>query len=187
MRRKDRMMDKDFCLNIIDNCEFGNLALIKDDNYPLLIPLSLVREGEYIYFHSAKEGEKTNYLDNDKEVIISFVSDVKVPSNYSDEELDSFKKDKSKAKELISNVFTTEFSSVLVKGKTSLVISKDEKIKAMKLICEKYTPNKMDYFNIAIEAGLNRVNVYKVSIENLSGKRKKYDSDGKELKWMRQE
>ena len=66
-------------------------------------------------------------------------------------------------------------------------MSKDEKIKAMKLICEKYTPNKMDYFNIAIEAGLNRVNVYKISIENLSGKRKKYDSDGKELKWMRHE
>ena len=62
-----------------------------------------------------------------------------------------------------------------------------EKIKAMKLICEKYTPRKMKYFDMAIKAGLKRTNVYKVEIEDITSKRKKYDMHGEELKWQRME
>ncbi len=57
----------------------------------------------------------------------------------------------------------------------------------MRLICEKYTPNKMEYFDTAITAGLNRTNVYKVEMESISAKRKKYDSDGVEMKYGRME
>lgn len=64
---------------------------------------------------------------------------------------------------------------------------KDEKIKAMRSICEKYTPDKMKYFDSAINAGLNRTNVYKMKIENITAKRKKYDSQGVEMKWARME
>lgn len=68
-----------------------------------------------------------------------------------------------------------------------LVEDEKEKIKAMRLICEKYTPEKMKYFDMAIKAGLKRTNVYKVEIEEITSKRKKYDVDGEEMKWGRME
>lgn len=52
----------------------------------------------------------------------------------------------------------------------------------MKLICEKYTSSKMAYFNRAIEASLGRTQVYAVEIEEVTAKRKKYDSKDKEIK-----
>ena len=55
----------------------------------------------------------------------------------------------------------------------------------MRLVCEKYTPDKMEYFDMAIKAGLSRTNVYRVEIEAITSKRKKYDSSGKEMKWGR--
>ena len=88
---------------------------------------------------------------------------------------------------LISNVFTTEFESTIVTGVAKLVDDEDEKIGAMRLICEKYTPDKMQYFETAIVAGLNRTNVYRVKMETISAKRKKYDSEGVEMKYGRME
>lgn len=61
-----------------------------------------------------------------------------------------------------------------------MVDEEDEKITAMRLICEKYTPDKMNYFDTAIDAGLGRTNVYRVEIESISAKRKKYDDEGVE-------
>ena len=43
----------------------------------------------------------------------------------------------------------------------------------------------MDYFNMAIKAGLKRTNVYKIEIEEIKAKRKKYDESGEEMKWRR--
>lgn len=57
------------------------------------------------------------------------------------------------------------------------------KDRAMKLICKKYAPTKMKYFDTAINAGLNRTNVYAVQIEAITSKRKKYDDKGVEMKW----
>ena len=96
-------------------------------------------------------------------------------------------KDESKAGLLGSSVFTTEYESALVKGKVCLVENEEERIEAMRLICEKYTPSKMAYFNMAIKSGLARTNVYKIVIEEITAKRKKYDKNGEEMKWGRME
>ena len=97
------------------------------------------------------------------------------------------KSDASMAVKLISNVFTTEFESTIVTGVAKMVDNEEEKIAAMRLICEKYTPSKMQYFDTAIAAGLGRTNVYKVEIETIAAKRKKYDSKGVEMKYGRVE
>ena len=86
---------------------------------------------------------------------------------------------------LISSVFTTEFESAIVTGMVELVEDEQEKIGAMRLICEKYTPSKMKYFDTAIAAGLKRTNVYRVGMESVTAKRKKYDSKGVEMKYGR--
>ena len=140
-----------------------------------------------MYFHSAKQGRKVDVLANNANVTVVFVGDKCVPENYSPNELEQMNKDASMAVKLISNVFTTEFESTIVTGVAKLVDNEEEKIAAMRLICEKYTPSKMQYFDTAIAAGLGRTNVYKVEIENISAKRKKYDNNGVEMKYERVE
>lgn len=188
MRRKDREMGKEFAMDIIDNSRYGVISMIDvENNQPYGIPISIVRDENNLYFHSAMDGKKVKILAKNPNVSMAFIGKVKVPENYTKEELDEIVKDESKSVLLISSVFTTEYESAVVKGKVELVEDEDEKIKAMRLICEKYTKSKMEYFDMAIKAGLKRTNVYRVEIEEISGKRKKYDINGEEMKWGRME
>lgn len=187
MRRKDREMNREFGLEVIDKSIYGVLSMVDDSNEAYSIPLSIVRDRNKLYFHSAMDGRKIKILAKNPRVSVVFVGETKIPENYSNEELDEIVKDESKAGLLISKVFTTEFESAVVIGKVGLVENEDEKINALRLICEKYTPTKMNYFPMAIKVGLKRTNVYSIEIEEITAKRKKYDVDGEELKWGRTE
>lgn len=187
MRRKDREMGKDFAIEIIDKSDYGILSMVGEDGRPYGLPLSLVREGENLYFHSAIDGKKVRALAKNPRVSIAFVGRVNVPDLYTREELDGLAEDRSKFFSLISKVFTTEFESALVEGRADLVEGEEERVRAMRLICEKYTPSKMDYFDLAIESGLSRVNIYRVKIEEIRAKRKKFDEKGEEMKYGRME
>lgn len=187
MRRKDREMDKEFALNLIDRSDYGVVSLVDKDNLPYAIPLSLVREGNFIYFHSALSGEKVDLLDLERRVSIVFVGQVKVPDLYSREELINLSKDEKNANLLVSTVFTTEFESAIVMGRVSKIKDESDKIRILKLICQKYTPDKMLLFDIGAQSGVDKVNIYRIEIEEITGKRKKFDSLGKEMKWMRKE
>lgn len=178
-------MNKEFALSVIDKSTYGVVSMIGEDNEPYGIPLSIVRDGDTLYFHSAMDGDKVRILNKNPSVSVAFIGETKIPENYTENELDEIVKDESKAVLLISSVFTTEYESAVVKGQVKLVEDEEEKINAMKLVCEKYTPTKMKYFHVAINSGLKRTNVYKIEIDNITGKRKKYDEHGKEMKWGR--
>lgn len=185
MRRKNREMSKEFGMKVIDKARYGVISMVGESNKPYGIPLSIVRDVDILYFHSAKDGKKVKLLERNTNVSVAFVGQTEIPENYTEDELNEIIKDEFKTKLLISNVFTTEFESVIVTGQVKPVKDEDEKIKAMRLICEKYTPTKMDYFPMAIKAGLERVNVYGIEIEEITAKRKKYDENKKELKYGR--
>lgn len=187
MRRKDREMDRDFALGVIDKARYGIVSSIDREGKPYGIPLSIVRLDNTLYFHSAMEGKKVEIFKVNPDVSVAFVGEVEVPENYSFDQLEEMNKDSSKAIKFISSVFTTEFESALVKGRVEKVEEREEKIQAMRAICQKYAPSKMKYFQTAIEAGLSRTNVYKIEIAEVSSKRKKYDSQGQEMKWARME
>lgn len=187
MRRKDREMSKEFGIEVIDKAVYGVVSMIDENNEPYGIPLSIVRDGNNLYFHSALDGKKVRIFEKNPVVNVAFVGQVKVPEILTAEELTEIAKDKSKAGTLISKVFTTEYESAVVKGKIKSVEDKEEKLKAIKLLCEKYTPAKMDFFNLAIESGLQIINMYKIEIDEIKAKRKKYDVQGEEMKWGRME
>jgi nitroimidazol reductase NimA-like FMN-containing flavoprotein (pyridoxamine 5'-phosphate oxidase superfamily) len=185
MRRKDREMSKEFGLAVIDEASFGVLSMINQDHEPYAVPLSLAREGNYLYFHSAKEGEKITAFVTNPHVSVTFVTDVRVPELFTEEELDEILADEGKASLLGSRVFTTEYASACVRGTLCEVRDVEEKIKAMRCICQKYTPTKMKYFDRAIADGLGKANVYRIEISEVTAKRKKYDDQGEEMKWGR--
>ncbi|MFA5577036.1 MAG: pyridoxamine 5'-phosphate oxidase family protein [Tissierellaceae bacterium] len=186
MRRKDREMSREFGLGIIDKSRYGLLSMV-DGDMPYGLPLSIVRDGDNLYFHSAMEGRKVELLAQYPNVSLAFVGEVRVPDNYTRDELDEIIKDQARIPLLTSSVFTTEFESAIVRGRVHLVEDREEEIKAMMLICQKYTPSKMEYFDLAVESGLKRAYVYRIEIDEITAKRKKYDGQGKEMKWARME
>lgn len=165
MRRIDREMDRDFALMVVDKCEYATLAMIDTDGRPYCLPISIARDEDIIYFHSAKEGRKIDALRNDPNVCMSCVGDT------------------LRAKDK----FTTEFESAILRGKASEVTEDEEKIHGLKLICERHTPTNMHEFDTAIEKSLFRTGVWKIEIADITGKRKKYDKEGKEMKFGRME
>lgn len=185
MRRKDREMGREFALKIIDNSEYGVLSVIDADGAPYAFPLSLVRKEDSLYFHSAQGGKKVEIFENNPIVTVVFVGKIKIPELFTTEVLDSFLEDEKKASTLTSKVFTTEFESAIVNGHISLVDNEQEAIEALRLLSEKYTPSKMKYFDMAVKSGLSRTNIYRIDINSITAKRKKYDSSGEEMKWGR--
>ena len=175
MRRKDREVNKEFGLKVIDNSIYGVISTVDDDNQPYGIPLSIARDGNTLYFHSAMSGRKVNMFNKNPNVSVVFVGETKVPEIYSNDELDKILKDESKAGILSSKVFTTEFESAIAVGKVRLVEDEEERVRGLRLICEKYTPTKMAYFPMAVKAGLKVANVYSIEIEEIAAKRKKLD------------
>ncbi len=165
MRRKDREMDEAFALYVADKCEYAVMAMIDPDGAPYCVPLTIAREGENLYFHSAMEGYKLDCIRKDPRVCIACVGDTK----------------------RAADKFTTEFESAIIRGRASEVTERDEKIHALRLICERHTPANMADFDNAIERSLARTAVWRVVIGSITGKRKKYGSDGKELKFGRTE
>lgn len=177
MRRKDREMDKDFAYSIMDKSDFGSLATINEDNTPYSVPISFVRKENIIYIHSATKGTKIRNITKNPEISMSFVGNISIP--FPDEESSAGRKP--------SDVFTTEFESAVIFGTATIVENRNEKILALKLLCEKYTPNNVGFFNDAIKDAMDITTVIRIEISKITGKRKKYDDEGKEMKWGRME
>ena len=59
----------------------------------------------------------------------------------------------------------------MIEGICTEVTDEAEKIRALRLLCKKYTPQNMDHFDRAIQASLHRTGVYK-EIFSITGKAK---------------
>lgn len=153
MRRKDRARDRDFSLALIDRCTHGVMALSTGEDVPYCLPLSLVRAGEDLYFHCAREGRKIDLLRRFPRVCVTFVGEdrpaFEAPAEY-----------------------TTYFQSAIVTGTAGEVTDPAEKIEALRALCQKVAPEHMDGFDAAIEKSLAVTAVWKVHMEEISGKAK---------------
>lgn len=165
MRRKDREMTEEFAYTISDKCEWAVVSMIDPQGLPYCVPLSIVRNERIIYFHCAKDGFKVECLRNDPHVCVSCVGDTR----------------------RLLDEFTTEFESATVRGVAVEVEDDAEKVHALRLLCQRHTPTNMAEFDDAIAKSLSRTAIWRIDISEISGKRKKYDSHGKEMKFGRSE
>lgn len=187
MRRKDREMGEEFALGIIDKAVYGNLTTVDEDKVPYTIPISPVRDGKSVYMHSAKEGRKIDNVKSSPFATMTFVGETKVPAPITEEDYNKAMEEGKGARFLLSKKFTTEFESAVAEGKISIVEDEDEKVKALRLLSEKYTPGNMPYFDEAVKASFGVVEILRFDIENIKGKRKKFDKSDEEMKWERME
>lgn len=153
MRRNDRAQDRDFSLALIDRCTHGVMAISTGESLPYCLPLSFVRLGEDLYFHCAREGRKVDLLRRFPQVCVTFVG----------EDRPAF---------VSPAMYTTYFQSAIVTGTASQVDDPREKAEALRALCQKLTPDHMEGFEAAIQRSLSVTSVWKIHMEDISGKKK---------------
>lgn len=149
MRRKDRERDRDFGLRVIDECEYGTVAVLGEE--PYCLPLSLVRVGEYLYFHCALEGKKIDLLRQNSAVWVSFVGQ----------------------NTAATDDFTTYFRSAMVKGTACEVTDAEEKAAALRALCQKLTPAHMPAFDTEMARSFAVTGIWKIHMDEITAKEKR--------------
>lgn len=153
MRRSDRAQSREFSLALIDRCTHGVMALSTGEDFPYCLPLSFVRVGDELYFHCARQGRKIDLLRRFPQVCVTFVGDDR-PAFVSPAE------------------YTTWFQSVIVTGTAEEVTDPAEKTEALRALCQKAAPDHMEGFDAAMDKSLAVTGVWKVRMEDISGKAK---------------
>jgi nitroimidazol reductase NimA-like FMN-containing flavoprotein (pyridoxamine 5'-phosphate oxidase superfamily) len=143
-------MPREFALAVADKCAYAVMATVNPDGTPYCVPLSMVREGEWIYFHSARSGHKIDNLKHNKRVCISCTGDIRP--------------DPGK--------FSIMFESAIIFGTASEVTEREEKIHALRLISERYMPADMAGFDEAAGKAVDATSIWKIHIDEISGKAK---------------
>lgn len=151
MRRKDREMNRDFALQVADKCEYGVLSVIDPDGMPYGVALSIVRIEDFIYFHCAYDGLKIDCFKNNPNACLVCVGNT----------------------ERQKDSFTTKYESAVIRGTLLEVTDNEEKILALRFLCERHTPLNMENFDAAIKASISRTGIWKMKIESITGKCKK--------------
>jgi nitroimidazol reductase NimA-like FMN-containing flavoprotein (pyridoxamine 5'-phosphate oxidase superfamily) len=148
MRRKDRETPEEEALQLLAKGEYGVLSTVGPDGSPYGVPLSYIyREGE-IYFHSAIEGRKVEYLCAGALASFCVVG----------------------ATEILPEKFGTRYESAIASGEVREVEGA-EKHRALGWLVEKYAPEFRTQGEeyIASAAGITRV--FGLHVRNLTGKR----------------
>ena len=150
MRKADRQKDAQWALEVFDKSPYVTVSMMRPDGTPYGVPLSLVRKDERtFYFHCADEGEKLDCLKENSMVSLSAVSKC----------TPKFEEDKQN--------FTEHYNSAMALGCAEIVTEKEEKIEALRLLCQRFLPNHMEFFNNAIARSLDRTTVVKIVLTEL--------------------
>lgn len=171
MRKESRQMSAEWALEVLDRAPYITVSMIDADGMPYAVPLSLVRTDEKtFYFHGAMEGKKLDAIAKNPNVCLSAVTKCKPTVGPKDDS------------------FTLEFQSAIAFGKAEKICDEQERIKALRAICERFLPKHMAAFDDAIARSIAHTAVVKITLtEPPVGKRKQYDSHGEEMKWGRME
>ena len=178
MRKASREMDAAFALEVLDKAPYVTVSMTRPDGTPYGLPLSLARTDEKtFYFHCAMEGDKLDCIAHCPTVFLSAVTKCSPTVGPKD------------------GSFTLQYRSATAIGKAEIVTDREEKITALRAICQRFLPHHMDAFDDAIARSLDaiarsleRTAVVRITLtEPPVGKRKQYDKEGEEMKWGRME
>ena len=125
MRKIYEIKDEELIINILENAEFGTLAICKD-NKPYSIPLNFVQIKGEIFIHGAKKGRKIEIMKNNAYASFSVVESYSLLPSY-------FSTDDGRA-----SPATHMFKSVIIDGKIEFIDDYKEKTNALELLMQKY-------------------------------------------------
>ncbi len=147
MRKAARRQSEAWALDVFDKAPYVTVSMTRPDGTPYGVPLSLVRkDARTFYFHCADEGEKIDCMNFNPVVSLSAVS--KCTPKY----------------EEIKNNFTEYYHSAIALGRAEMVMDDEEKVEALRLLCERFLPKYMEHFDEAIERSLNRTTIIRITL-----------------------
>ena len=150
MRRKNCVISQKTAEKILREGDYGVLALSGDDGYPYAVPINYAVEGDKIYFHSAKTGNKLDAIKNNDKVSFCVVD----------------------RHEVIAEEFTTYFSSAIAFGRIRIVEDNadPEKLRGLELLADKYSSTASAARREKELSRLSAVVIPVMTIEHLTGK-----------------
>lgn len=147
MRRKNRQLSYDECVEILTNEPRGVLALLGDYDYPYTVPMSHVFVDGKIYFHGAQTGHKKDAIKRHDKASYCVVDDgVKEENNW-----------------------WYTFRSVIVFGKMKILTDRDEKIDRLTYLGDKFFPTHDETVD-EIRKLLDKTEVFELTIDHMTGK-----------------
>lgn len=163
IRRRDRAVHDDTWLKkMMDTAGTGVLATVADGQPFLNANLFVYDESRHaIYLHTARQGHTRTTIENDERVAFTVMELGRLlPADTALE-------------------FSTEYASVVLLGRGSVVTDPKEARDALQLLLDKYfsdlTPGR-DY-RATTDEELERTSVFRVDIDEWVGKRKRVDAD----------
>lgn len=170
MKKKSREMNQEWALEVMHRAPFITVSFVDAEGQAYGLPLSLASDDdEHWYFHGALEGKKLDAIKANPEVCLSAVSRCTPTVGPKD------------------GNFTLQYKSAIAFGKAELVEDDEEKIHGLRVISERFLPQHMDAFDESIARSLGRTAVVRITLTEVSGKRKQYDKNGDEMKYGRME
>ena len=148
MRRLDLVLSQEEALAIVDENQYAVLCLNDPEGRPYGLPMDYVREGNSLYFHGSKEGRKVNSMK-----ATPWACAVIIGEN-----------------EIVPNKFGRKYKSVIVEGGIELIDEPEFKRQVMTWVVKRKSSDYFEKGLTVIEKMLDRVLVYKMNMETVSGK-----------------
>lgn len=149
MRRKEKSMTPREAEELLRRASVGRLGLSLDDN-PYVVPVNYVYHEGNIYFHSAREGQKVDYLTKNSKACF---------------EVDEFLGLKEAERPC---EYGARYRSVIVYGRVRIVDDRDEKMEALEMLVRKYVGGEpRARMDVAL---VDRVLVGEMVVDRVTGK-----------------
>lgn len=152
VRRKDRLLEETDALHRLHTGEYGILSMQAEDGGAYGIPVNYVWNGETsIYIHCAPEGRKLECLASCNRVSFCVVGSTCV----------------------VSDQFSTAYESIILTGTAHTGLPESERMSALRLLLEKYSPDDMEAELKYAEKSFHRTEIIRLDIADWSGKCKR--------------
>lgn len=152
IRRQDRLLDEGQALHLLKNSEYGVLSVQAENGGAYAVPVNYAWDGgSSLYIHCAPEGRKLRCIDACNRVSFCVVGRTKI----------------------LPAKFSTEYESIVLSCTAIRNLQADERMKALMLLLEKYSPGEMESGRKYAEKSFDRTEVIRLDISEWSGKSKK--------------
>ena len=148
---KKEIKDEGLIVDLLNTCHVGRLGTLGKDGYPMVKPLNFAYGDGYIYFHSAREGEKIEDIKRNNRVC--FEVDLPIA-------LVKSRETPCRAEYL--------YRSVIIKGRAYIVEEAGERIQGLKLLMKKYQPE--GGYGEFSEDTVKITGIVRIDIEEITGK-----------------
>ncbi|HVI42529.1 MAG TPA: pyridoxamine 5'-phosphate oxidase family protein [Anaerovoracaceae bacterium] len=148
LRRSDLAMADEETLSLIKSCRFAVLSLVDPDGLPYGVPLDYICKDNNLYFHGAKEGRKIDSMKMHPKGCVVILGETIV----------------------VSEKFGRKYTSAIIEGPIELIDDPEIKRQVMTWVVESNSPDHKEKGKAIIEKMLDRVLIYKMNMETVSGK-----------------